>query len=202
MRAMELPTEIWLDEFGAALVRCFERATRIQGKKRWADKNPENALNVPHWDRLLKGRLFFIMVIRHPFDIVSSMAETPMPLVIPSATADRARHVAHYITGGMEFAQRHPERSWVIKYEDLVREPARILSELLAKLNEDFHETMLTDSFSQGQGQGLGDPKARKWPGVADTNVERWRRDLSSADCEILCNELGHLTDRLGYRCR
>lgn len=83
MSALGLDQNDWLDEFGRALVRCYERATTAHGKARWADKNPENALNIHHWHRLLSGRMFFILVARHPYDIVASMEEARMDRAIP-----------------------------------------------------------------------------------------------------------------------
>lgn len=57
IRALGIPAETWLDEFGRALCRCYDIAVHNAGKKRWADKNPENAVNAAHWDRLLAGRM-------------------------------------------------------------------------------------------------------------------------------------------------
>jgi hypothetical protein len=36
------------------LAPVLELATVKHGKKRWADKNAENAINISHWDRLVE----------------------------------------------------------------------------------------------------------------------------------------------------
>ena len=59
INALGLDREEWLDAFGAAFVHCYEKAAARAGKSRWADKAPENAVNIAHWDRLLAGRAFF-----------------------------------------------------------------------------------------------------------------------------------------------
>lgn len=152
--ALGLPDHVWLDEFGCALVRFFEQAAANHGKKRWADKSPENALNIYPWDRLLDGTLHFVMVLRHPLDIVASIAETPMPLVIPTTLEGCAQHVASYVKAGLDYCDAHPDRSTVVRYEALVTEPQRTMTELLDRLGEQFELGMLLEPSASRHGRG------------------------------------------------
>jgi len=186
MSALNLPTEIWLDEFGAALCRCYDIATLKSGKKRWADKNPENALNVKHWDRLLCGNMAFILVIRHPYDIIASIAETPMKKALPIDIAERAHHVLNYINSGLSFANEHQERCILVRYEHLVTKPKEVLNQLMLFLGEEYDDSMICSLLSTNHGEGLEDPKIQKHMNISTENIGRWKIDLTSEEVNVI----------------
>lgn len=199
IEALGLPQEVWLDEFGRAFVRCFECAMQRHGKVRWVDKNPENALNIAHWDRLLGGKLNFVLVVRHPADIIASMEEIKMNRVIPTTLEGRADHVVQYIQSGLDYLSSHPERSALVRYEDLVRDPRGTLVNLLTAVDEEFEEDMLT-SLGGDHGEGLEDPKARGRASVSSENVERFTRAFDIEQIAILRRHIGGIMDRLDYK--
>jgi len=197
--ALALPAETWLDEFGRAFCRCYDLATARAGKQRWADKNPENALNAGHWHRLLKGRMFFIMVVRHPLDVISSMAEVKMDKVIPSTVEGRAAHVRDYVAAGLTFAAQHNRISAVLRYEDVVSDPERAFRPVLDMSGERFADTMLRDLGSDAYGQGLEDPKARGRAELSGESVGRWRFDLTGPEVATAKAVVEPMALALGY---
>jgi hypothetical protein len=199
IKALGLPTEIYLDEFGQALCRCFEIAARNAGKTRWADKNPENAINVDHWDRLLAGKMMFVLVVRHPLDVIASMHEIKMDKTISRETQGRAEHVLAYAACGLAFCTRHPDRSIVVRYEDLVAQPAEELKRLMSELGERYDASMIANLASGLHGQGVEDPKAAGRGEISAANVGRWRRDLSDEDLRTARPILAPLASQLGY---
>ena len=200
IRALDIRTEVWLDEFGRALCRCYDIATRNAGKMRWADKDPENALNIAHWERLLGGRMAFILVVRHPFDVIASMAEIAMDKVIPLDVAGRAAHVRDYISAGLAFVDEHPERSMIVRYECLVSDPIKTLTELMSFLDEEFYEAMINCLHSGNHGVGLEDPKARHHANISISTVGRWRSELSGDQARIANRAVASLCRRLDYK--
>ena len=199
LRALGLPTETWLDEFGRALCRCYDIATRNAGKRRWADKNPENAVNIAHWNRLLCARMAFVLVVRHPLDVIASMAEIRMNKVIPLDIVGRATHARDYIAAGLAFVEANPERSTVVRYERLVTEPVTVLSELMCFLSEPYDESMIGDLHNDCHGSGLEDPKIGKHAGISSGGISRWRRDLSVVEVDLVKPVIGPIFERLGY---
>jgi hypothetical protein len=197
--ALGLPTEVWLDEFGRAFVRCIDMAARLHGKARWADKNPENALNIAQWERLLGGRLHFVLVVRHPFDIVASMQEIKMNRVLPATLEGRAEHVVHYIESGLRYCAAHPERSSIVKYELLVSDHQLALERLLSHLGERYDAAMLANLGSDGPGRGPEDPKSLGRSMISSANIERWRKDFAPDEVSRLQTKLSDLLVRLGY---
>lgn len=200
--ALGLPEEVWLDEFGRALVRCYELAAAQHGKRRWVDKNPENSINIWHWDRLLAQDFYFVLVVRHPFDIIASMHEIRMDRVIPTSVAGRAEHVGLYISSGLEYHDANPSRSSIVRYEDLVADPKNRLEKLLVRLGEEFDPGMLTNLNAGSQGSGLEDPKSRGRSHISDESVKRWPGNFTDDDVTRLQDMLGDLMVRLGYDLR
>jgi Sulfotransferase family len=197
--ALGLPQQVWIDEFGRALVRCYELAAAKNGKPRWADKNPENAINVAHWDRLLSGKMYFVIVVRHPFDILASMAEIRMDKVIPIDVRGRAVHIRKYYESAFAFIEGQHHRSIVLRYEQLVHEPIETLSSLMRLLGDEFRPEMLDLLGSKNHGGGLEDPKVAAGGSVRSASVGRWRRDLTSLEIEQVTGTLGSLMQHLGY---
>jgi hypothetical protein len=200
--ALGLPEDVWLDELGRAFIRCFELAAAKNGKKRWADKNPENTINIWHWHRLLAHNFDFILVVRHPFDIIASMIEMKMDRVIPTLMAHRAIHVRTYIESGLEYCEEHPSRSSIVRYEALVSDPRGTLERLLAHIGEEFDPAMLIALGTSDHGRGLEDPKSLGRCQISGESVRRWKREFSSDEIERLYLELGALMGRLGYNLR
>ena len=199
MAALGLPEEVWIDEFGRALIRCYELAAASNGKPRWADKSPENALNIAHWNRLLAGRMYFVFVVRHPLDILASMAEIRMDKVIPVDLRGRAHHIRAYFESALAFIESNPERSIVVRYEQLVQRPVEILGELMGRVGEEFRPEMLELLGSEKHKGGLEDPKARAGTAVRSGSVGRWKSDLSRADVEQVAGTLSPLMRHFGY---
>lgn len=199
IRALGISTETWLDEFGRALCRCYELAACHAGKRRWADKSPENSINIAHWDRLLNGRLAFVLVVRHPLDIIASMAEIGMDKVIPVDAAGRAAHVSDYIESGLAFLDRHPDRGIIVRYEHLVADPRGALTDLMSFLHEFYDEAMITNLHTGSHGEGLEDPKIRSHAGISTRNVGRWRRDLTPDEVRLAAPLLARVSERLSY---
>jgi protein-tyrosine sulfotransferase len=197
--ALGLPTEVWLDEFGHALCRCYDLATRNAGKARWADKSPENAINIIHWNRLLGGRMVFVLVVRHPFDVIASMAETRMDNVFLPDIDARAQHVADYLAAGHSFAKEHAEHSMIVRYEDLVKQPRGTLESLMNWIGETYDEKMISSLGSEIHGLGLQDPKSRRRGEISGENIGRWRRDLSPDDIKRARPIVASIAKLIGY---
>jgi protein-tyrosine sulfotransferase len=199
IRALRLPLETWLDAFGRALCECYRLAALRAGKPRWADKNPENALNAGHWDRLLQGRLAFVLVTRHPLDVVASMNEIAMNGVISTDLRGRATHVRDYLAAGLDFIDAHPTLGTIVRYERLVTDPVAVLTELLSFVGEGYEASMVATLYENQQAEGLEDPKFILHAGVSTAHVGRWRTDLSSEQIRLIDPIVAPIARRLAY---
>ncbi len=201
IKALGIPDAYWLDEFTRAYCRCMTHAARLAGKARWADKNPENALNAEHWFRALDSRMAFIMVVRDPRDIFASMIEVGMPMTFPAAAMGKVAHLSHYIEAGLLFAEQHPDISRIIRYEDVVLSPHQTLEGLFGWLGCRFEPETLSMLKAPIHGSGLEDPKIALEDSPHARSIGRWRSDASSkpSEWEGSLASLSMLIERLGY---
>ena len=199
IEALDLPRETWLDAFGGAFVALYQEAARRADARRWADKTPENAVNAHHWDRLLDGRMAFVLLVRHPVDVVASMGEAKMDKTVPTTPSGRAEHWVRYTRAGLDFARAHPARSRVIAYEDLASDPEGTTERLCRFLDLPFDQAMIRD-YARGGGPGrLEDPKVAYTVGVHADSIGRGRRELDMPTMEEVVRVAGPLMEELGY---
>ncbi len=183
-----LPEDELLALLGGAFVAMHERAAARAGKVRWADKNPENAIYLPQWQRLLGDDWLFVHVVRNPLDTLASMKETPFPLTLPATLEGRVALYLRYSQAPLGFAAEQPSRYHRICYEELVDAPERVLQTLMAWLGEAFEAQQL--SFNEVSHQpGLEDPKIAHSIAVRSDSVGRWQAMLTEEEARLIGRE-------------
>ncbi|MBN1141572.1 MAG: sulfotransferase [Deltaproteobacteria bacterium] len=190
------PEEI-LEIFGGAMIAAHEAAADKAGKRRWADKDPENVLYLEEWRRLLPGGFFFIHVVRHPLDALASLQEVGFWKTVPSPFEERVKLLQRFVQAGVDYAKHYPETSLQIRYEDLVTEPEATLKSLLQRLGLGWEPAILRDFYLPQRMRGLEDPKVSATRGVHDSSLGRWRRDFGRREIAIALRILGD--DFQGY---
>lgn len=191
-----LPEAELLDVLGAAFVEIHERAAGAAGKRRWADKVPENVVFLDEWERILGEGWVFLHVARNPLDTLASIEEQVFPRSIPAGLEERIDLYVEYAEAGLRFAAEHPERYVRLLYEDLVDSPEATVRALMEALGESFDPGQLAINASPHQ-RGLEDPKASAPTAVHRDSVGRWREILSSAAAETIAERSGAVWSRL-----
>jgi len=178
-----LPDEELLELMGGAFVELHERAARRAGKARWADKNPENAVFLDSWQRLLGDRWLFVHVVRNPLDTLASIKEWSFPVSIPAGLDARIDMYLEYVRSGLEFGAANPDRSFTLLYEDLVTEPDAALPSLMSWLGEQFEPAQTRINEARHQ-PGLEDPKIDQTTEIHAHSIGRWREILSDDEAD------------------
>ena len=201
LNSLEIPSEYWLDEFTLAYTRCISRAAEISGKKRWVDNNPENSLNIKHWNRALGSRLIFILIIRDPRDILCSMIESDFKSIFPKDIRGKVQHIREYIASGLDYIKAQPNNTFILRYEDVVLNPAEVLTPLFKWLGSEFSMDSLKFINSSLHTNGIEDPNVIKFNATHSNSIGRWKKDLP---IDLIKNtstweNLNTLTYELGY---
>jgi hypothetical protein len=183
-RAM-LPEPDLFEITSKAFVALHERAALLAGKRRWADKNPENVLYLDQWTQILGQRWVFIHVIRNPLDTLAAIKERSFPLSIPASLDDRVGFYHKYLSAGIELARNRPSLCFRIHYERLVQSPEAGLGELMEWLGERL-EAPQFDFNSFAQQTGLEDPKVAQTAKIHTESVGRWKKDLSREEAKTM----------------
>lgn len=177
-----------LDVLGAALVALHEQAAKNAGKRRWADKAPENVLHAAGWERLLGQDRLFVWVVRNPLDTLASMVERPFPLTLPSSVEGRISHYARMTEAALFIRDRDPERTRVLVYEELAADPEAQVERLMSWLGERSEPVQL-DFNSVPHQAGLEDPKTAATSRVHSESVGAWRDALDALEAERIWRE-------------
>lgn len=198
-RQMGLDEDELLSIFGKAFLVSHDLAAKKQGKKRWADKNPENVLYLKQWQLLLNGRFQFIHLVRHPLDTLASLIEAGFPKTVPSDFEGKVDVYRKLTIAGVEFSRLYPEKSFLVRYEDLVENPSTVISKLMDYLGEKYEPSMI-DSFNPPERQGgLEDPKILATGSIHLKSIGRWKADLSPQQVDFVCNRCQDLFSRFNY---
>jgi hypothetical protein len=180
-----LPESELLEVLGAAFVAAHQRAAARAGKVRWADKNPENVLYLPEWRRILGTRWVFIQVVRNPLDTLASMKEQSFPHSLPVTLDERIDFYRKYTEAGLRFGESHPNQYYCVIYEDLVRNPDKVLQTMMASLDEAFEPGQL--EFNQFTHQtGLEDPNVATTSHIHSRSVGRWFGAFSCDEARLI----------------
>ena len=202
----------------AALLDGFFRYhAEVHGvsKARWGDKTPLNSLDeraaagkTP--ERLGEGtprtlerlvRVFpdarFIHIHRDGCDNVWSHLQGGFF----SSAEDAACRWLHVVRQCKNFVAKHPERSFTVRYEELVAEPERIVRGVCAFLGVDFEPAMLV---SEGSARSLGDVPEWSWHAqvqrpINAANPGKGRANLTVNEKQRLQDMLGRELESLGY---
>jgi len=182
--------------FGKALINIHKRAAELEGKSRWADKNPENVLYLELWKQLLGNDWLFIHVVRNPLDTIASMVEAIFKHALPSSLEDKITFYKQYTQAGISYTEKHPERAYRIIYENLVSYPEKEINKLMHWLGEKAENEQLNFNSFIHQG-GLEDPKIKYTKNIHTESINRWRRTLSPSDAKIITKETNLLWKKL-----
>lgn len=188
-----------LQEVGRAFVKIHEIAARRQGKTRWADKAPENALHFEDWHDILQGELRVIHLVRHPLDTLASLCEVGFPKTIPRPFVEKVDLYATFLEAAQQFERRHPDLNFTLRYESLVTAPEESLKTLLNWLGEPYEPAILNEHHANQRQKGIEDPKAGKQDKIESKSVERWVRDLNTQQICLAKQKLALHMSHYGY---
>ena len=142
-----------------------------------------NAPKIGAFDKRVKGQAAYVFILRDPRDIWRSHIENDF-----GRTAEAVAHTwTGYLSTFERFARRHPDRTHLVRYEDLVASPTERLDELCAAIGLPRASTM--DRFNQSKASVLRGGHANSENLQKDfftSSVGRFRDELSEQDLETI----------------
>jgi len=154
------PEEMRLDlaNKASSLHEAFRLAN---GKRIWADKTPDYSLHLDRIDRLFARRPRYVLVLRHPGDVVHSIFRRGWRLnQVEDLFESALHHVRACLDALLEFEASHPGRCTRLVYEDLCQQPEPVLTTTLSHLGLPFDPAMLRFA-DHDHNFGMEDPVIR-----------------------------------------
>ena len=183
------------ESYDSHVLDMFERIhieyMNNRGKRRWGDKTPQNWTLIP---RILETwpRAQFIYCIRDGRDAVCSMR-------------DRWGWRVHYtsrlwangVNDALDMISQHKDSVYIVRYEDLVTDPATTLRGVLDFIDEPWDDSVLEPSQAGHDGYE-SDSSAATQP-VFTSSIGRWRTDLGPVDSRVANYLMNDTLRRTGY---
>jgi hypothetical protein len=192
--------------FGFLLDICQQR-----GKKRWVEKTAFNIFHLDQIERLCSGSCRFLCLVRHPLDVVCSLKELtdkmetyvaelhPYIRQYPAPLEAFAHAWVEMQARLRRFVSDHANDCLMLRYEDLVHNPAEELQRVFDFLGEPADvPVVLSHALHGTEAIGLGDWKTYACHAIHIDSVERWRR-LSPSTVNRLVPILAAEMELAGY---
>ena len=178
----------------ASLHEAYRIAT---GKAIWADKTPQYTDHLEAIDRLFGGKARFVLVLRHPGDIVHSIYKRDWRFNgIKDGFESALAHVKGSIDNLLAFEAKFPDRCTRIVYCDLCSDPEEVLTQALDQLGLQFDPEMLNFS-DKNHNFGLEGPVIRGTKSIT-LNAGAWR-SLAPAQQARIVEIFGPQADKALY---
>lgn len=190
-----------------ALAECathreiYDAFMRLQaasaGKSRWGNQVPRDVFELDTIFRMFPDARV-IACVRDPRDFlvsyrdkwtISADAARLRKLYHPALTSYLWRASAQAILAGRA---RFRGAVHVMRYEDLVCEPALHLQRLCAFIGEEFHPRLLETRFSNSS-------TGKRLTGISSGSAGRWRADLPAEDAYFAQRICGRAMEKFGY---
>jgi hypothetical protein len=189
----------------------FEDYLSKSRKERWIDKTPAYYSLIPFVEAVFNGSAQYILLVRHPLDCICSLDEF-IPLWPQPDDPDVRRLVTIYGRGRYALAKYWVEvneriayslsalekRAFLVRYEDLVRDPSREMKRILTFLGEDPTLLHLRSALWRPRTPGYQDPKILHTRSVHTNSVGRYRT-LPEGELDALWNLVAAVAQRFGY---
>jgi len=178
---------------GRAYVSLREASMRRLGKRRWADKEPENARYLPQWEQVLGEGFVYVHVLREPLDIFASLREMRFDKSLSPKLSAQIEQYTRNGEAALHFAAKAPKRFFCLHYETLVEQPNAVIPRLLAWLGLEPNDSLLDAFNAPERGRGLEDPKIDRTQGIHAGSIGRGASELNAETQESIGRETGTL---------
>lgn len=182
-----------------------------QGKSRWAEKTAFNVFHLEAIERLCADAVFYLGILRHPFDVAVSCKEfcdaagvypKPMHAYLARYPQPIEAFVRSWVATSsalLELGKRHPSRCIICRYEDLVAAPERTLEAILEFVGEYLEPDMIPRALGQLDRLGFSDHKSYQVDHVHTQSIARWH-SLPRSQISRLAPLVNPLLSLCGYK--
>jgi Sulfotransferase family len=166
---------------------------------RFFDKTHTNTLKLPLLAEYLRGcDPYFVLVVRNPYGWCHRAVRRKRPdYRVPLAPEEELKLAAEHWTNSYRIAlddARHIPNVTVVRFEDFVADPERVVRGLAAFVGLDFDEAMVPRAGDRFPFATL--PGDRKWyPLFPDP----WLAKVTDEDAAVIAGECEPLATELGY---
>jgi hypothetical protein len=174
--------------------RIFMRYAERHGKQRWGEKTPQHLWHVGNMKQVFPESVF-IGVVRHPGAAVASNMRR-----FGHTTRWSAYHCRRYYRELARQASLHPKRFVVLRYEDLVQQPDRLMRELLDWLGEPWSDNVVEHHRVHAERQhDRTEGLTRADQPIDPSRIDDWADKLTDGERRWAVIRLSGIAEFFGY---
>jgi len=178
--------------FADVVSALFQLNAMGEGKHRWGDKTPYYIL---HLDTLLDmfPNAKVVHIIRDGRDCALSMLQRKWDLKIFN-TYHAAYLWNRYVTAGRRFGEKHPERYFEFRYEDMLSAPESVMERLCGFLGIEFSDAVINYKKTTVPGKTplLTQP-------LKKDNTAKWKKAMPEHQVQVFEAMAGDTLGACGY---
>lgn len=172
-----------LEGMRAFMSDLFAEHCRLDKKPMWANKNPDYVEYLPELHNLFPT-MRFLHCVRDGRDVACSVVTRPWG---PTDFASAATWWKQKVEPALQFANQHPGRCLIVRYEDLVQKPLEELTRITEWLGEPADLQAILASY------GVGEVR------LDESRLGQWSKSFSDKDKEEFRRQAGDLLQQFGY---
>ena len=177
------------------LAAVTEQYMAAAGKIRWIEKTPDHIQYLPGLRRYFPDSPV-IHIVRDPRDVALSLTKMPWGA---QSFFEALFFWRRFEGAGSEFLAAD-ERSYVLRFEDLLATPRETLTDLCRFIGEEFEPQMLDTSGTGKSVNSRGVPwKAKASQPIDKSRIAAWRKSISAAENKVAEAIVGDRMDFYGY---
>ena len=183
----------------------FNAYAAARGKPRWADKSPHYVECLDFVEKLYGPRCQYLFIYRHGLDVAHSIGPRQIKLAKPyqEACGDAYRGAARYwavqCRKMLDFEQRHRDRIFTLRYEELAQSPEPVARQIFEFLGEPWEPQVLEYYKQEHDVGGLEDAIASGSRGF-QPSMHNYLK-LPAELVQGMKREAGEMLEKLGYQC-
>lgn len=173
--------------------------TELDSSKHILEKSVENAELALDLKQMFP-KASFIHILRNPYSNLVSMRKFRMhnkqTRCYPWLGYDyrSLRNSCYFLYRNRELIPGYR----VIKYEDLVKQPAMVAQQLCEYIGIKFQDTMLSPTYCGKEWTG-NSTSSTQFQGISPAYLERYKADISSVEIGLVNRYLKHVVEDFGY---
>ncbi len=177
------------------LAGVTEQYMAAAGKIRWIEKTPDHIQYLPSLRRYFPDSPI-IHIVRDPRDVALSLTKVPWGA---QSFFEALFFWRRFEGAGSDFLAAD-ERSYMLRFEDLLTAPRETLTNLCRFIDEEFEPQMLDTSDTGKSVNSRGVPwKAKASQPIDTSRIAAWRKSISAAENKVAEAILGDRMDFYGY---
>jgi hypothetical protein len=158
-----------------------------QGKKRWAEKTAIDIFHLEGIEKLCADQVQYVCVVRHGLDVICSLKEfsdrgftylSEVHEYIKQHPIELEAFAHAWVDANqslLKFIDRHPDKTHLIRYEDLVGKSKSETKSMFKFLNEKSDEKLISTALARPRQAGLGDWKTYQRNEINKASIGRWK---------------------------